>query len=835
MRSPALDHIIERPRLITRLEEADARLILFVAPAGYGKTTLARQWSARQTGPVAWYRTTRSSGDVAALAVDLDALLATVAPDLPRDPRRVASIASANPKPKPLARALVTTYAPLTRDVLLVLDEYEAAKTDAADILIENLVTELNIRFLLTSRTRPSWFRARLLVYGEALELGLEELSMTDDESMRVLSNGPSSASDALLAKARGWPAILGLAALTDARQDPHPEMLSQTLYDFLANELLDAIPRRVELGLVLLAAATITDSRLARLVLRDDADDVLGEVEARGLISLQSDGTVVLHPLLRELLLARLPALPPASVRQLMSRSRVLLKEQCWNEALAIAEALPTVDFITLGLTEAFDDLLRLGRLDTLERWIDAGKAAGGPSGLLNYAHSELAFRSGEFHLALVLATRAANLLEGDFQSRAHLVAARAAYFVSRAQLCANHITAARQSAVSAHTQASALWVQFTHALAAEDPHAAVLLHEFETVADDSVEHILRVAHGSINLGLVDGDLTRRMVDVEPTLALLGSEVDPMVQSSLLNIYSNALSACGRYLNALRAADREFTIADEYGLAFVKSYALVNRVRALIGLRRLAHTSQALSRLTRAIDADLDPYLHAQHAVQKACLHVTAGDFERARDALFLDVDQSAEASVRGEYLAYRSFVFAASSMDDEAVSCASLAREASRATEVRAFTAVAGAITAIARANTTRAEEAIDEVFETGALDALVLALRASPDLARFVVTLSHHHKQLVEVLVGSNDAALARRAGLTIPRTARRSKSLSPRELEIHELIAQGMTNREIATLLFISESTTKVHVSHILQKLGARSRAEAVHLWLAAETD
>ena len=50
--SPALDHIIERPRLIARLEEGGgARVSVLAAPAGYGKTTLARQWSQRQVGP----------------------------------------------------------------------------------------------------------------------------------------------------------------------------------------------------------------------------------------------------------------------------------------------------------------------------------------------------------------------------------------------------------------------------------------------------------------------------------------------------------------------------------------------------------------------------------------------------------------------------------------------------------------------------------------------------------------------------------------------------------------------------------------------------------------
>jgi DNA-binding NarL/FixJ family response regulator len=51
------------------------------------------------------------------------------------------------------------------------------------------------------------------------------------------------------------------------------------------------------------------------------------------------------------------------------------------------------------------------------------------------------------------------------------------------------------------------------------------------------------------------------------------------------------------------------------------------------------------------------------------------------------------------------------------------------------------------------------------------------------------------------------------------------LSPRESEVLELIAEGLTNREIGRQLFISEATVKVHVGKILEKLGVRSRTEA----------
>ena len=55
-----------------------------------------------------------------------------------------------------------------------------------------------------------------------------------------------------------------------------------------------------------------------------------------------------------------------------------------------------------------------------------------------------------------------------------------------------------------------------------------------------------------------------------------------------------------------------------------------------------------------------------------------------------------------------------------------------------------------------------------------------------------------------------------------------SITPRELEILELIAQGMSNREIAEKLFVSENTVKTHSSRVFDKLGARRRTQAVQL-------
>lgn len=59
-------------------------------------------------------------------------------------------------------------------------------------------------------------------------------------------------------------------------------------------------------------------------------------------------------------------------------------------------------------------------------------------------------------------------------------------------------------------------------------------------------------------------------------------------------------------------------------------------------------------------------------------------------------------------------------------------------------------------------------------------------------------------------------------------REELGITPRELEILGLVAQGLSNREIAGKLFVSENTVKTHCSRAFEKLGARRRTQAVQL-------
>ena len=67
------------------------------------------------------------------------------------------------------------------------------------------------------------------------------------------------------------------------------------------------------------------------------------------------------------------------------------------------------------------------------------------------------------------------------------------------------------------------------------------------------------------------------------------------------------------------------------------------------------------------------------------------------------------------------------------------------------------------------------------------------------------------------------------LFLPNEKRREElHITPRELEILNLIAEGMSNRAIADRLFVSENTVKTHSSRVFDKLGAKRRTQAVQL-------
>jgi DNA-binding CsgD family transcriptional regulator len=75
-----------------------------------------------------------------------------------------------------------------------------------------------------------------------------------------------------------------------------------------------------------------------------------------------------------------------------------------------------------------------------------------------------------------------------------------------------------------------------------------------------------------------------------------------------------------------------------------------------------------------------------------------------------------------------------------------------------------------------------------------------------------------------------AVLRQLGVRLPRQERGTGALSPREIEVAELVAEGLTNPAIARRLYLSRPTVASHVAHILAKLGFSSRSQ-IAAWVA----
>lgn len=75
---------------------------------------------------------------------------------------------------------------------------------------------------------------------------------------------------------------------------------------------------------------------------------------------------------------------------------------------------------------------------------------------------------------------------------------------------------------------------------------------------------------------------------------------------------------------------------------------------------------------------------------------------------------------------------------------------------------------------------------------------------------------------------EVAVPTPAAFTLDEGRLRELGVTPRELEILALIATGLSNREIAEKLFVSENTVKTHSSRLFDKLGAKRRTQAVQM-------
>ena len=501
-------YIIKRPRLTRLLDNANARALMLVAPAGFGKTTLAREWVADR--PHVWYRGTTATADVAALIAGLSTAISEVIPGV--GARAVARMRATGTPEQDVdihADLFAEDLAEWPDDLWLVIDDYQfAMEAKAPERFVDGLLRRSPIKLLLTSRKRPRWASARRLLYGEIYELGRNELAMDHDEAAAVLAHRKDAPAAGLVALAEGWPAVIGLAALTDDLDLPEGS-LPDALYEYFAEELYQAATPAAQEGLCRLALAPSLGHGVVDLLLGSAGAGVLGQMARLGFLSTRS-GLPELHPLLRTFLVQKGREQPAQSSLDAQLLAQHFADVGLWDDAFTLLDfGFSAGLFVTLfesGLQAMLDE----ARLATLCSWLDLGREKKVDAPIMDLAEAEIAFHQGKREMSENLALRAARRLAPGHQmlSRAYYIAGSACSPRLREQPRPLALRSRLCHGRKRSSQRDAVWGQLTVGLDLDHEDVNELLNQLIHLDDGSALSEIRLAVARFQVAVRKGDL---------------------------------------------------------------------------------------------------------------------------------------------------------------------------------------------------------------------------------------------------------------------------------------------------------------------------------------
>ena len=251
---------VPRPRLIDRLNAGlHRKLTLISAPAGFGKTTLVSEWLAGCERPVAWLSLDEGDNDPIRFLAYLVAAVQTIAADIG------ATVLAALQSPQvrsteSLLTSLLNDIATMPSSFILVLDDYHATDSQQVDEALAFLVKHLppQMHMVVATREDPHLPLARLRARDQLAELRAADLRFTSDEAAdflnRVMGLGLSAEDiSALEARTEGWIAGLQLAAISmQGHKDAAGFIKSFTgshrfVLDYLVEEVLRQQPESIQ------------------------------------------------------------------------------------------------------------------------------------------------------------------------------------------------------------------------------------------------------------------------------------------------------------------------------------------------------------------------------------------------------------------------------------------------------------------------------------------------------------------------------------------------------------------------------------------------------------
>lgn len=333
---------------------AGPTVVLLQAPAGYGKTTLMSQWyshlkqSGRRAGWVSLDERDRDSTTVLAYlalalqgaGLELSFLKSSTPDDLLSVPTDV------------LMRMLAAAAAADAEPITLFLDDVRGSNAEFM-LLIGQLVEQLSASLTLVLSSRESIdglflkYRARGILH----VLDVRELRFSAEDAGRLLDGRfASEAIDELVSLTEGWPIAIQLARLSNTG------FLVDARSSGLATALCEQVLHSLEVDIQEVISLTalferVTPDLLDAVLKRNDCRQILRRLSLESALVIPIDGAAEWyrhHSLFKEYLRERVLQLPPARISELRARASVwFLERGLLNEAFQYAQATGDSDFM--------------------------------------------------------------------------------------------------------------------------------------------------------------------------------------------------------------------------------------------------------------------------------------------------------------------------------------------------------------------------------------------------------------------------------------------------------------------------------------------------------